>query len=449
MKRYFQSAGHIAAASLLLISLAYAQKPLVEGITGVSITVSDMDRAVDFYSRVLSFQKISDQEFAGEKYEHLEGIFGLRVRLVRMRLGDESIELAEYLAPKGRPIPAGLHSNDRSFQHIAIIVSDMDAAYKILRQNKAEHASSGPQRLPDWNKNAGGIKAFYFKDPDGHPLEILQFPADKGLAKWHQSGGKLFLGIDHTAIVVSDTDASLHFYRDLLGLRVAGESENYGTEQEHLNNVFGARLRITALRGAQGPGIELLEYLSPRDGAVFPADEHANDVLHRETILESSDARQVAAVLAKAHASFISPGVVEGAGDMAQAVTARDPDGHALRIETLGTSKPTEGVQYMQFKDHPGSASADPQAEQNHNQNPPSEAEVRLSRATMVEAVSHKLTSLFTAIIGNVELAFMALGEENLATPNLHAIKKATYTAQGWNAKLLSLMEECRREAGA
>ena len=256
----------------------------------------------------------------------------------------------------------------------------------------------------------------------------------------------MFLGIDHTAIVVNDTDASLRFYRDLLGLRVAGESENYGNEQEHLNNVFGARLRITALRGEHGPGIELLEYLAPRDGAAFPADEHANDVLHRETILESIDARQAADALAKAHVGLISPGVVEGAGDFAQAVTARDPDGHALRIETLGTRKTGEGEQYMQFKDHPGSASSDLQAEQNHNQNPPSDQQVRTSRATMVEAVSHKLTSLFTAIIGNVELAFMALGEENLATPNLHAIKKATYTAQGWNAKLLSLMEECRRE---
>ncbi len=68
-----------------------------------------------------------------------------------------------------------------------------------------QHASSGPQRLPDWNKNAGGIRAFYFRDPDGHPLEILQFPADKGNPKWHDANGRLFLGIDHTAIVISDT----------------------------------------------------------------------------------------------------------------------------------------------------------------------------------------------------------------------------------------------------
>ena len=45
-------------------------------------------------------------------------------------------------------------------------------------------------------------------------------------------------------------------------MTIAGTSENYGVEQEHLNNVFGARLRITALRAARGPGVELLEYLA-------------------------------------------------------------------------------------------------------------------------------------------------------------------------------------------
>jgi hypothetical protein len=95
-------------------------------------------------------------------------------------------------------------------------------AYARLRQNKVEYASSGPQQLPYGNKNAAGISAFYFKDPDQHPLEILHFPRDKGL----ELGGKLFLGIDHSAIVVWDTDASVRFYRDLLGMHIAGKSEN-------------------------------------------------------------------------------------------------------------------------------------------------------------------------------------------------------------------------------
>jgi catechol 2,3-dioxygenase-like lactoylglutathione lyase family enzyme len=157
-----------------------SQAPLVEAVEAVGMTVADMERSVLFYSSVLSFEKISDVEVTGNTYEHLQGVFGLRMRVVRMRLGEEFIELSEYLAPKGRPIPVDSRSHDRWFQHIAIVVSDLDRAYKWLRQHNVEHASSGPQRLPDWNPNAGGIQAFYFKDPDGHPLEILQFPGDKG-----------------------------------------------------------------------------------------------------------------------------------------------------------------------------------------------------------------------------------------------------------------------------
>jgi hypothetical protein len=95
----------------------------------------------------------------------------------------------------------------------------------------------------------------------------LEFPSDKGNPKWHQSNGKLFLRIDHTAIAVANTSVSLAFYQDVLGFQVAGKSENYGPEQEHLNNVFGARLRITSLRTIEGPGIELLEYLTLAMGA--------------------------------------------------------------------------------------------------------------------------------------------------------------------------------------
>jgi len=318
--------------------LAQQHPALVDGVDAIGITVSDMDRAVDFYSKVLTFEKVSDTEVAGENYEHLEGVFGLRMRVVRMRLGDEFIELTEYLAPKGRPIPVDSRSNDRWFQHVAIIVSDMDKAYAWLRQNKVEHVSSGPQRLPDWNKNAAGISAFYFKDPDEHPVEVLHFPPDKGLEKWHRShsGDKIFLGIDHTAIVVWDTDASVKFYRDLLGMHVAGESENYGTEQEHLNNVLGAHLRITALRGTSGPGIELLEYLTPRDGRPFPSDEHASDVVHRQTVLVTRDAEAAARQLQTSRVTFVSSGVVAnqtGKLGFSRAFVVRDPDGHAIEIE--------------------------------------------------------------------------------------------------------------------
>jgi catechol 2,3-dioxygenase-like lactoylglutathione lyase family enzyme len=321
----------LLASSLLLAG----PHPLVKGIDSIGLTVSDLDRSVEFYSSVLNFQKVSETEVDGENYERLTGVFGLRMRTARMRLGEEHIELTEFLAPRGRPAPADARSNDRWFQHIAIIVSDMDRAYQWLREHRVQHASPGPQLLPAWNKNAGGIRAFYFRDPDGHPLEVLWFPPDKGNPKWRIASDKLFLGIDHTAIVISETEASLKFYRDRLGMDLAGESENYGPEQERLNNVFGARLHITAMRAATGPGIEFLEYLAPGGGRPYPPDEKTNDLVHWQTRFSGISVDEATETLRNSRSAFISSGAVElpdGKAGFRKAVTVRDPDGHAIQI---------------------------------------------------------------------------------------------------------------------
>jgi catechol 2,3-dioxygenase-like lactoylglutathione lyase family enzyme len=306
----------------------------VTAVDSVGITVADMSRAVDFYTSVLSFEKVSAVEVSGREYELLSGVFGARMRVVRLRLGDESIELTEFLAPKGRPVPADMRPNDRAFQHIAIIVSDMGKAYARLRQAGVEHASTGPQTLPEWNTNAAGISAFYFRDPDRHFLEILHFPPGKGLEKWRRSD-RLFLGIDHTAIVVEDTDRTLRFYRDALQMNMVGGSENYDIEQERLNNVFGARLRITTLRATDGPGVELLEYLAPRDGRPAPLDLRANDVAHWQTTLVTRTPERIFDLLPLRVFSLVSPATVTlptpslGFG---RGVLVRDPDGHAMRL---------------------------------------------------------------------------------------------------------------------
>jgi catechol 2,3-dioxygenase-like lactoylglutathione lyase family enzyme len=323
----------VLLGSAPLSRLGATSASLVQAVDTVGMTVSDMDRSVAFFTDVLTFEKTSDIERAGDEYERLQGVFGLRMRVVRMRLGNEQIELTEYLAPKGRRIPDDSRSNDRWFQHVAIIVSDMDAAYARLRQHHVEHASPEPQRLPDWNPNAGGIKAFYFKDPDGHPLEILQFPDGKGDPKWRAASGRLFLGIDHTAIVVGNTDRSLAFYRDLLGLRVAGESTNYGPEQERLNNVFGARLHITGLRAGAGPGIEFLEYVTPRNGRPATGIQ-SNDLAHWETTVTTGSTHQAFDRLTLANAFLVSPSIAALQADprFRQGLLVHDPDAHAVKV---------------------------------------------------------------------------------------------------------------------
>lgn len=307
----------------------------VEAVASIGMTVADLERSVRFFSEVLEFEPLSETEVAGPDYERLQGVFGLRMRVARLRLGSEIVELTEYLAPRGRPMPTDTRSHDRWFQHIAIVVSDLDRAYRRLRVHRVEHASSGPQRLPDWNPGAAGIEAFYFRDPDGHFLELIEFPPGKGHPRWQESEEKLFLGIDHTALVVADTEASLRFYRELLGLRIASQGENYGSEQEHLNNVFGVRLRITTLRAPSGPGIELLEYLTPRDGRPRPPDARANDLLHWQTALVAPQARSLAERLFAQRATFVSPGPIELPGrelGFGVGMLVADPDGHVLRI---------------------------------------------------------------------------------------------------------------------
>jgi len=316
------------AAALLSAAQAALAAPAVEAVGAIALTVSDADREAVFLTDVLTFEKVSDVEVAGDAVERLTGVFGARLRVVTMRLGGETLELHEFLAPSGREFPEDSRGNDRWFQHVAIVVSDMAKAYARLRAHDVEHASTGPQRLPDWNLNAAGIEAFYFRDPDGHFLELISFPKGKGDPRWQQPAGKLFLGIDHTAIVVGDTDASLAFYRDVLGLRVAGSSENYGSEQEHLNNVFGARLRITTLKAPAGPGVELLEYLAPRDGRPRPAGARANDLLHWETALVSGDVDGIGEKLG------VRPQrLPDDALGFREAFLAGDPDGHVMRVQ--------------------------------------------------------------------------------------------------------------------
>jgi len=205
----------------------------------------------------------------------------------------------------------------------------MDTAYKRLRVAGVDHVSIAPQRLPDWSPAAGGIRAFYFRGPDGHPLELISYPSGKGDERW-QSTGRTFLGIDHTAIVVSSTDASLRFYEHGLGLGVTGGSENWGTEQERLSGVDGARVRITSLRGADGPGVEFLEYLAPATGRPRPVDSGPDDLWHVETLFTTGDLDGLVRRLVST-----VPGIDVSRGD-GDGVVVHDPDGHAVRISEAG-----------------------------------------------------------------------------------------------------------------
>ncbi len=326
----------ITVLSGFIHNLAFSQ---VKKVDAIGVTVSDMDRSVKFYSEVLGFKKINDHEFYGEEYEKLQGLFGLRMRIVRMQLGEEYIELTDYITAGGRSIPENARSNDLYFQHIAIVVSDMEKGYQQLRRYNAAHVSTGPQTIPASNHAAAGIKAFYFQDPDKHNLELIYFPKGKGQPKWQNGNGKLFLGIDHTAIGVSSTENSHKFYRDILGIERNGDSWNKGIEQARLNNVEGASLHITGYRATDGPGVEFLQYLQPGAGKPYPTDSRTDDIWHWQTTLLVENATALYNKLRRDNYKFVSKGLVElkqKNGNISKGFVTRDPDGHAMLIVEPG-----------------------------------------------------------------------------------------------------------------
>lgn len=307
-----------------------------EEVNSVTITVSDLDELVPFYTEVLPFREIRRFTIDKKTAAALYGSGGKSsiVSFAELKLGDELIYLQEFEKIDGRKIPEDSRSNDLWFQHIAIVVSDMEEAYAGLKNHNVTHVSTFPQTLPETIPAAAGIKAFYFRDPDGHNLELIWFPEDKGNPRWHQQSNDLYLGIDHTAIAVSNTKHQKEFYEELLGLEVMGSSENFGTEQEHLNQVFGARLDITGLAAESGMGVEFLEYITPPGGRPYPQTSRPSDLWHWHTTVVVDDIEQVynAAlgtydILSTEIVNFESSPLPYQSGFI-----LRDADGHAVLV---------------------------------------------------------------------------------------------------------------------
>lgn len=279
-------------------------------ILRISRVVADLDRAEIFYADALGFRRLGRSPLDGVLLAAL-GIEGAAAEQSVMRLGDEEIALVRF-AKEGRPYPANSLSRDLWFQHLAIVVRNMDTAYANLSAHRGWEPISwgGPQRLPPANGREG---AFKFRDPDGHPLELIRFPPGQGRPVWQdRASATPFLGIDHSAIAISFTSRSLPFYRRL-GLTPVARSSNHGQPQSALDGLLEARVRVIGLRpaSAEGPGLELLRYRPP---ARPVTDPQPNDRVTDWVTL-----------------------AVEGLSRPSPAAL-RDPDGHLFVLEDQGAS---------------------------------------------------------------------------------------------------------------
>jgi catechol 2,3-dioxygenase-like lactoylglutathione lyase family enzyme len=313
-------------------------------LQSVGFTCRDAEELADWYGRWLGFQPGERREHHADAYAALIGLPGASLIRQTLHLGEERLELHQVCDPgpgarPGRPVPADSRSNDLWFQHICLVTPAMDAVAPPIEAQIAggglRPISSAPQRLPDWNPGAAGIVAFKFQDPDGHPLELLQFPADKGDARWHGQTTPTVLGIDHSAIGIRDPERTARFYGELLGLPHGGGGINRGVEQDHLDGLEHTEVQIGSWRPAEGMGIETLGYRSPAGGRPQARDCGAQDLSHWQLRLQVEDLEAIASRVEAFGGALVSPGIVDLAGSLpgvSRAVQLSDPDGHRLQL---------------------------------------------------------------------------------------------------------------------
>lgn len=285
--------------------------------------VADLPRALDFYCGALGFHLAEGAHDARQAWTHLPSMENVDVRGARLRLGEQDIELTEF-DPPGARYPCDSTSADLWFQHFAIVTDDMRAAHaRVMRHGATPISLDGPQHLPP---SSGGVSAFKFRDPDGHPLELIAFPSGGGDPAWRTSRAQQpTLGIDHSAISVGDADRSIAFYARL-GLTQTARQINRGIEQEHLDALRDVEVDVVALQASllRTPHIELLDYRRPRGRAANAQD--IRDIAADRIVLQVENLRSLLDELQNA-----DTGIATSDADPC-ATLLRDPGGHLLEL---------------------------------------------------------------------------------------------------------------------
>jgi catechol 2,3-dioxygenase-like lactoylglutathione lyase family enzyme len=291
------------------MAISALEQPKICRLARFGLTTSNADRLTSFYVSAFDCRQLAFEHRSGPQFEALMGVEG-GAASVTLALGDEVIELLHFDRP-GRAYPPGSSSFDLIFQHFAIVVTNIEEVFRRLSGVPGWTAITrdGPQHLP---ARSGGVTAFKFRDPDGHPLELLAFDMHNVPPRWRTIAGRNpCLGIDHSAISVAESSRSIHFYEDL-GLTVSARTFNAGVEQERLDAVRDPQVEVTTLAPAQpSPHVELLCYRGVKHGG--------------SVVLQNNDVAATRLVLEAHGLDRSSPG----------AITQRalqDPDGHHLLI---------------------------------------------------------------------------------------------------------------------
>ena len=145
-------------------------------VNHTGITVSNLERSLDFWQNVLGFELSHRTHQTSELAGEITGVPGAEISLAVVKAPGHKIELLEYLAPPDRKQHVDLRPCDVGSAHIALTVDNLDAVVSRVAASGWK-AAGKPQTLRS-GPNAGK-RVVYVRDPDGTTIEFMQIPLAK------------------------------------------------------------------------------------------------------------------------------------------------------------------------------------------------------------------------------------------------------------------------------
>ena len=142
------------------------QGPLpVLSFSHICIGVSDIERSLAFYRRLLGMDVVFDVELEGASLEEVTAGAGSKGRMVGGLVGGVMLELLTF-GPGRRPERV-TDGTPLGYTNISVSVADLDAAHRL-----ADALGAAPEPAVE----IAGVRMFFVADPDGTRIEVIEYP---------------------------------------------------------------------------------------------------------------------------------------------------------------------------------------------------------------------------------------------------------------------------------